>query len=314
LEGTFEQKKSEPPKQEVLTFDEWFTGRFWREWVVGRKNKPSEVEAKESIYRVHLKPVFGSKGLDQIGVSQVAAFRASLVERGLSEKRINNIAAVLSKALRYAVDAEVITKAPKIGLFVIERPEIESWELDEYARVLASARGYGPEWYAAVCLAGEGGLRVGEVKALRWREDVDLVGGTLTVNRQMRTGLVIGNPDGSSKTDNQFRYALDEIYRLAALPERGWHILRHTFGTHGALFGVNPWRLQLWMGHKRIDETMRYVHLAEAHRRPLAEPIAKAGMGEVDPDRRVLAMLGARGHLMGARALIEAENSASATG
>jgi len=27
---------------------------------------------------------------------------------------------------------------------------------------------------------------VGEVKALRWREDVDMVAGTITVNQQMR--------------------------------------------------------------------------------------------------------------------------------
>jgi hypothetical protein len=37
-------------------------------------------------------------------------------------------------------------------------------------------------------------------------------------------------------------------------------------GIHAALFGVNPWRLQAWMGHQRIDETMLYVHVAENHR------------------------------------------------
>ena len=30
--------------------------------------------------------------------------------------------------------------------------------------------------------------------------------------------------------------------------------------THAALFGVNPWKLQAWLGHKRIEGTMRYVH------------------------------------------------------
>ncbi len=79
------------------------------------------------------------------------------------------------------------------------------------------------------------------------------------------------------------------------------------FGTHAALFGVNPWRLQLWMGHKRIDETMRYVHLAEAHRRPLPEAMVQAGQAETDPDRRVLALLGGRGHLMGTRGVLEAK-------
>jgi hypothetical protein len=62
-----------------------------------------------------------------------------------------------------------------------------------------------------------------------------------------------------------------------------------------ALFGVNPWRLQAWMGHKRIDETMLYVHVAETHRRDIPEGIVAAGSAEIDPDRRVLKMLGARG-------------------
>lgn len=56
----------------------------------------------------------------------------------------------------------------------------------------------GPAIYAAVCLAGEAGLRVGEVKALRLREDVDLVAQTVTVNQQMRRG-VVGTPKGRTR-------------------------------------------------------------------------------------------------------------------
>jgi integrase len=36
--------------------------------------------------------------------------------------------------------------------------------------------------------AGEAGLRIGEIRALDWRRDVDLVAGTITVNRQTRRG------------------------------------------------------------------------------------------------------------------------------
>jgi integrase len=247
-------------------------------------------------------------------------------KRQLTEKRINNILAVLSKALHYAARVRLIPYVPEIGLYKVERPEIECWDFAEYSRVLAAAQAYGPEWYAAMCLAGEAGLRVGEVKALRWREDVDLVARTVTVNQQVRhkavstpkgrtrrtipmtrtlydalaalavvrTGFVIRNLDGTMKTDEQARYALDAIYVKAGLPSRGWHILRHSFGTHAALLGVNPWRLQAWMGHKRIDETMLYVHVAEAHHRPIPSVVSAAAASEADPDRRVLAMLGAR--------------------
>lgn len=77
---------------------------------------------------------------------------------------------------------------------------------------------------------------------------------------------------------------------------------RHTFGTHAALFGVNPWRLQAWLGHKRIDETMRYVHVAESHSRELPDCVQLVSQGIGDPDRRILAMLGARGSYVAAAA------------
>lgn len=315
-------------RKEVPTFETWWSGRFWSEWVVGRKNKPSEVEAKQSIYKVHLKDRFGGLKLDEIRVSEIASFRAALVKKELSEKRINNILTVLSKALRYAADVEIIPRAPKVGLFKVERPEIVSFDFAEYARILDAAAREGDVVLLAVALAGEAGLRVGEVKGLRWREDVDLVARTITVNQQLRRG-VVGTPKGRTRRtipmtdrldgalralpvvregfvvrgilgeakneENQVKNLMYRVCRKAGLPERGWHTLRHSFGTHAALFGVNPWRLMTWMGHKRIDETMLYVHVAGAHQRELPEVIAAAAAGVPDPDRRVLQMLGARG-------------------
>ncbi|MCA9674716.1 MAG: site-specific integrase [Myxococcales bacterium] len=319
-------------EEEVPTFAVWFKGRFWREWVVGRKNKPSEVRSKEFIYDCHLEDWFGPMRLDRIGTGEVAGFRAELVEKGLSEKRINNILAVLSKPLKYAVECDVIAKAPRIGLFKVERPEIVAWSFGEYSRLLHAASNDADEWNAAVCLAGEAGLRVGEVKALRWREDVDMIARTITVNVQscngvqttpkgrtrrtipmtthlyqalkrlsvVREGLVVRSFGGDGYTDSQFDKQLRRICRRAGLPVRAWHTLRHTFGTHAAMFGVNPWRLQAWMGHKRIDETMLYVHVAEAHMRDLPDVVRDRGDAERDPDRRVLAMLGARGSVVAA--------------
>lgn len=309
-------------------------GRFWMEWVLSKENKASEMEAKISIYRHHLGPAFGRTTLDAIDIPAIARFRTSLrQEKHLSKKTCNNILAVLSKTLRYAADAQVITHAPKVGLFKLERPEIEWWDYREYVRVLDAAKREGADWYAAVCLAGEAGLRVGEVRALRWREDVDLVAGTLTVNEQtrhgitgtpkggrrrkipmtptlvaalkrlevVRTGLVVRNVDGTPKTDGETTHAIRRICRGAGLPESGWHRLRHTFGTHAALLGLNPFRLQAYLGHRSMNETMLYVHVAEAHSRPTPPELLQAVEGEVDPDRRVLLMLSARAGVATAR-------------
>jgi hypothetical protein len=59
--------------------------------------------------------------------------------------------------------------------------------------------------------------------------------------------------------------------------------------------GVNPWRLQAWLGHKRIDETMLYVHVAEAHPRDLPEVVINTANGNAQPERPELAIHGARG-------------------
>jgi len=312
--------------QEVPTFQEWFHGQFWKEWVIGRKNKPTEVRSKKIIYECHLGPALGHLRLNEITTPVVARLRADLVAAKLGDKRINNVLAVVSKPLKYAVDCEVIAKAPKIGMFKVERPEIVAWDFEQYARLLQAAKAEGEDWYAAVCLAGEAGLRVGEVKALRWREDVDMIARTLTVNQQtcnsvtttpkgrtrrtipmtvtlyealkrmnvIREGFVVRDLDGAAKTDGQADGTLRRICRKAGLPVRVWHTLRHSYGTHAALFGVNPWRLQTWMGHKRIDETMLYVHVAEAHARDLPECVHDAAVGENNPDVRIVKMLGAR--------------------
>jgi len=197
LAGSAEARK-EADEKRLPTFKEWFHGRFWIEHVKAQDNKPSEVEAKESIMRIHLEPEFGSKRLDEIDVGAINRFRACLLAKELSKKRINNILAVLSKALRYADDVGLIKAPRKIGLLKVERPEIEAWELEQYARILAAAKQETQAIYAAVCLAGEAGLRVGEVKALRWREDVDMVAKTITVNQQMRRGIT-GTPKGRTR-------------------------------------------------------------------------------------------------------------------
>ena len=102
-------------------------------------------------------------------------------------------------------------------------------------------------------------MRSGEVKALRWREDVDLIAKTITVNQQtchgetttpkgrtrrtvpmtstleralkrlevVREGFVVRSLDGNAKRDGQMCHAIERICRRAGLPVRYWHSLRH---------------------------------------------------------------------------------------
>jgi hypothetical protein len=70
------------------------------------------------------------------------------------------------------------------------------------------------------------------------------------------------------------------------------------------------------VGHKRIDETMLYVHFAEGHLRPLPAEVLAAGRGVEDPDGKIVAMLGTREGVRGkklARPLGPVKESAGAS-
>jgi hypothetical protein len=47
-------------------------------------------------------------------------------------------------------------------------------------------------------MTGEAGLRIGEIRALKWREHVDLIAGTITVSEQTRHGIT-GTPKGGRR-------------------------------------------------------------------------------------------------------------------
>jgi len=128
------------------------------------------------------------------------------------------------------------------------------------------------------------------------REDVDMVAGTITVNQQMRQGvgghaqgrtrrtvpmtallwdalkrlpvtregLVIRNLAGQAKSDeNQMKNLSYRVCRFGGSTRRGMaHTEAHVRDPCSFLRG-EPVEAHDLDGHKRIDETMRYVHVAE---------------------------------------------------
>jgi integrase len=331
LRRLLEAAQKPEPRKEVPTFEAWFLGRYMTEWCEGQRNKTGTVTEKKSIFEHHLRGFLGPLRLDEIDVGAIQRLKAVLdavrnrYDKPLSLKTRNNILGVVSNALAYAREVDLIDQAPRIRPYKFERPQIECWELAEWGRILVAARGDGDRLLIAALLAGDAGLRLGEVLGLQW-EDVDLVAQRLMVTRQIRKGAegtpkggrrrgvpmtaaltsalralprvrvgrVVCGADGEPLSETALKHGIYRLCRLAGLPERSWHALRHTFATHAARFGVNPWRLQAWLGHSTINMTMRYVHHVEEHNRPIPDDILAAGNAVVDPDARVIAMIGAR--------------------
>ena len=103
--------------KEVPKFSAYAT-EFMETYVIAN-NKPSECSMKASILKHHLLPAFADMQLDDIKMHPIEVFKASLLAKGLSRKRVNNILACLGKRLRYAHEVELIEVMRRVKLLKI---------------------------------------------------------------------------------------------------------------------------------------------------------------------------------------------------
>lgn len=268
--------------------------------------KPSERKSKRQILDGHIVPFFGDLRLDEIRQMDVDAFVATELKRGIARKTINNRLGVLSSLLKYAHENKLIEK-PTIRLHLKRKGAAKDAPIvavapEDVAKLIAAATD--DRYRAALLLASEAGLRIGEILGLQWtdvkdgelrvRRAVDSAGNVglpkhdktrdvplspalvKELGRMPRRGLwIVSRLDGDMLTYWGALDAIREIYTRAnvSIPvsesgeTRPWHSLRHTFGTECAARGVPITTLQELMGHEDVATTRRYVTVTKAHKR-----------------------------------------------
>lgn len=258
-------------------------------------NKPSEVASKRSIFRHHLVPFFGPMRLNQIGIREIERYKSQKLRQGLSPKTVNNHLTVLRRMLAVAVDWELLSHVPNVQWLRTQEPDFDFLTFEEAERLVEGAE---PEWRTMVLLGLKTGMRVGELRALRWF-DIDLHAGQLMVrqavsrevvgtpkngrtrkiplsdgalaalkqHRHLRGEFVFCNGDGSLLSRGRCKWPLWRACRRAGLRRLGWHVLRHSFASHLVMRGAPLKVVQELMGHATIAMTMRYAHLSPDVRR-----------------------------------------------
>ena len=71
-----------------------------------------------------------------------------------------------------------------------------------------------------------------------------------------------------------FKHWFDPAVREAGVTFLTWYCLRHTFASRLVMAGVDFRTVAELMGHKTIQMTMRYAHLAPAHKLAAVEKVA----------------------------------------
>jgi len=262
----------------------------------GDRYKPSVVRTYEISLRLRLLPEFGGRKLSDIRRSDLQDFADRLLAGGTDASTIRNTLMPLRAIFRRAVARGDIAVNPTTGL---ELPAVRGRRdriaSPEEASKLMEAL---PERDRALwATALYGGLRRGELQALRW-DDVDPAKGVIRIERawdvregeiepksragrrtvpiaavlrdylvehkQRRggNGLVFGRPDGKAFDGSTVDARAKAAWRNAGLEPITLHEARHTFASLMIAASVNAKALATYMGHASVTITYdRYGHL-----------------------------------------------------
>jgi integrase len=172
------------PRKAKITLDEW-----WQRWWPSTVNLRVSTRTRDEVmYKARIKPTLGNLTLAELERPVLRAWVAELQAAGLAPSTVHKCAQILSKVLRAAVDDGRLPSNPAERL-ALPRLEHEEMRFLSPGDVATLAEEIGPRWRALVLLGAYGGLRLGELLALR-RHRVDLLRGTVDVAE------TVGHPDG----------------------------------------------------------------------------------------------------------------------
>jgi integrase len=200
-EGTHQKKQSLANVPTVQDFAPLIVG-----YVSKRRKRTATLKAasqcaKDVAVRVHIVPFFGAMRLDDVTTAEVERFKQH-VSSGRKPKTINNILSVLNTMFEHAVESGALPaeRRPTVSLVPVQAPECISddkrYDGDTYEWFIEEASALGTHVELTVLLAGDAGLRQGEIIGLEW-DDIDWKNEVLKIERSVWNGR---GPDGEQRT------------------------------------------------------------------------------------------------------------------
>jgi integrase len=280
-----ELKAGEPsaPAAEVWTLQRALDTTVRVAWADTRGEHTAQVNAQSALD--HFGP---ETTLDRITTDALDEYVQALKDEGLANGTINRKLAALSKVLTVAVDRRGLAFKPKLPRLREGVGRIRYLTADE-ERVLLGLLGQWsmPDHVDAITVLVDTGLRVGELFRLTARDvdqrqrllhvwenkadhprSVPLTKRAYEVIKRRMHGAAYGGPDLFPYNHDWLRRPWDRAKVTMGLGDDKQfvpHTLRHTCASRLVQRSVPLKVVQEWMGHKTIQVTMRYAHLAPAN-------------------------------------------------
>ena len=270
---------SRPAVKSTWTLEDAFRRTSESVWDGSKAEVSSIRNAKEAI------KFFGEKRpLDTIDTDAIDDYIDFLKDAKKSDATINRKLASLSKMLTVAVQRGHLKAKPFMPRKKEGKGRIRWVTYEEEARMLQiiSQMGQDDFYDAVVCLI-DTGFRVGELRSLSFR-DIDFETNMVTVwdtkNDDSRSvpmtkrvaSILSRRMHGELKpfmfSKDWMRTPWDRLKTIMGLAEDSQfvpHCLRHTCASRLVQRGVGLKVVQQWMGHKSIQITLRYAHLAPSN-------------------------------------------------
>ena len=276
--------------------------RYMKEHVTVRC-KPLTARACRSTLDRYLLPAFGARPLGTIGREEVAALQYRLHK---TPTMANRVVDLLSRLFNMAEAWGVALDGGNPCRFVQKYKErscerfLSEDEFSRLGRVLDELEAEGKvsaNAVAAIRLLMLTGCRRGEIVTLRW-EDVDLEAGELRL-RDAKTGprqvalspaavrvlsaiprhadnpwVIAGRKPGTRLSNLNASWLV--VRARAGLEDVRLHDLRHSFASRALALGESLSMIGKLLGHRKVQTTARYAHLAQDSVKASAARVAES--------------------------------------
>jgi integrase len=253
-----------------------------------------------------LRPVFGNRVAEEISKQDIVRWLTEQnAEREWAAATKNRWQAAFSLAFRVGMDNEKLDKNPASRILrrIENNGRVRFLSQEEETALRAVLQEKYPQHVPAFDLSIHTGMRAGEQFSLRWNQ-VDFKRHVLTLPKtkngqvrhiplnaiavealnQLKTQAKDGGTSGGSfvflnSDGGKLRGPRDwfePVVQEARLEDFTWHCLRHTFASRLVMAGVDLRTVAQLMGHKTIQMTMRYSHLAPDHQQSAVERLVGA--------------------------------------
>ncbi len=184
-----------PLANDRLTVEKYLSR--WLDDVARPTVRASTFEVYESRLRLHVLPHVGRIALAKLAPAELSQLYTRLLAKGLAPATVRYVHAILHRALDQATRWNLIPRNPAdlVDAPRLDHHDVTALSPEQVAALFDAAKGERLE--ALYVVAVTGGLRLGEILALRW-SDLDWDARTIQVRRTLgrtkKNGLAFGEP------------------------------------------------------------------------------------------------------------------------